>query len=293
MTLEQINDILSHYSIGSADSFAELPSTTSGNTSYLVSTSDDDYVLRTLVRQSPEGATAELRIQQILNKNGVTTPLYIESRDGKVVVSAYEQHFVLSRRIPGSRQAEDTLRLAQDIGTILAKMHKYLGDLQLPQNRQQWFNPINAEDQLSRYVGPDKEFIEAKTHEYSSILDKHLPLALTHGDLHTNNIFSSDDRVTAVFDFESAEYTVRILDIARLYLTYIKVTDLEQQKVIAAILDGYNGEAELPLTHKEMSELTNAFVYVALVSSVSIYNHGNISSSAQYLEIAKQLIDTH
>lgn len=249
-------------------------------------------MLRTLVRQSPEGAEAELRIQQILNENGVTTPLYIESQNGRVVVSAYEQHFVLSRRIPGSPQAEDTLRLAEDMGVTLAKMHKYLGGLQIPQNRQQWFNPTNAEYQLYKYVGPDKEFIKAKTHEHSFILDKHLPRALTHGDFHTNNIFSLNDRVTTVFDFESAEYTVRILDIARLYLTYIKVTDLEPQKVLVAILDGYNGEAELPLTHEEITELTNAFVYVALVSSVSIYNHGNTPSSAKYLEIAKQLINT-
>lgn len=98
--------------------------------------------------------------------------------------------------------------------------------------------------------------------------------------------------MTAVFDFESAEYTVRILDIARLYLTYIKVTDLEPAEVIRAIISGYDSTAEISLTEFEHSKLNNAFIYVALVSSVSIYNHGNLISSSKYLDIAKDLIQS-
>lgn len=290
MNLDYINSILVHYSIPQAISFEELPKTTSGNTSFKVVTPSGDFVLRQLVRQSTVGAAEELNIQTKLNTHGIRTPFYLKTKSGEVVAKVEDGNFVLSELIHGSRQPEDTIDLARDMGATLAIIHSTLTDIQITFNRQQWFNFDNAMYQLKEYNGPDKEFISAQTEIYSSILDKNLPHALTHGDFHTNNIFSADDKVTAVFDFESAEHTVRILDIARLYLTYVKVTGLNPDTILQAITEGYNSKANTHLQEKEYSEMKNAFIYVALVSSVSIANHGNSFSSAKYIEIAKNLI---
>jgi len=290
MSLDYINAVLEQYSVEHASSFEELPQTTSRNTSYRVTTPSCEYVLRQLVRQSVAGATEELYIQTELNAHGIKTPLYLNTNSGGVAVTEGASHFVLSKLLPGSRQPEDTIELAKDMGATLARIHNALPDLRITFNRQQWFNYDNALYQLKQYDGPDKEFISAQTAIYSSILNKDLPRTLTHGDFHTNNIFSADDKVTAVFDFESAEHTVRILDIARLYLTYVKVTDLNPKAILRAITEGYNSKASTPLQEKEYGEMENAFIYVALVSSVSIANRGNSFSSAKYVEIAKNLI---
>jgi len=292
MILKQIKEYASRYSISQPLSFEELPATTSGNTSYIINTSDKSYVLRTLVRQSVENANDEHAIQILLDNARITVPLYIQSTESNIVETINNTSVVVSELIPGSRQPDDTLELAKNMGMSLAKIHDTLSTIHISFNEQQWFNPKNTKYQLKIYTGPEKEFIALMTQEYSSILKNDLPLAVTHGDFHTNNIFSAKDRVTAVFDFESAEYTVRILDIARLYLTYIKVTDLEPRKVLNSIIEGYNFATESPLIEVELMELPKAFIYVALVSSVSIYNHGNNFSSAKYLAIAKNLIQS-
>lgn len=290
MNLETINQVLESYPVGEAISYQELPITTSGNTSYIVFTQNGEYVLRTLIRQTTESATTEHEIQERLITQGITTPLYIPNNRDDIVTRVGDLYFALSTRILGSKQSDDTLALANDMGENLAKIHDTLGNREVPFNSQQWFNPQNIRSQLESYVGPEKDFISQQTNIYSAILEKGLPKALTHGDFHTNNIFSQNDHVTAVFDFESAEYTVRILDLARLYLTYIKVTGLDGDEVLAAIHNGYNSAAQLKLTDAELDEFKNACIFVALVSLVSIYNHGNIGSSQKYLEIVKNLI---
>ena len=290
MTLEQIREYASLYNLPQPLSYKELPRATSGNTSYIIDTPDKQYVIRTLIRQSIDSANDEHTIQVLLENAGITTPLYIKSVNGNMAETINDTSIVVSELVPGSRQQHDTIELAKDMGATLAKIHDTLLTTHISFNGQQWFNPRNTELQLEKYVGPDKHFISEMTAKYSKILDENLPLAVTHGDFHTNNIFSANDKVTAVFDFESAEYTVRILDIARLYLTYIKVTDLEPEEVIQAIIAGYNSAAEFGLTELEESKLEDAFIYVALVSSVSIYNHGNLISSSKYLNIAKDYI---
>ncbi len=290
MDLKTINQVLENYSVGEGTSYEKLPITTSGNISYMIVTQNGEYVLRTLVRQTRESASSEYEIQKRLNTQGIITPLYIQNNEGSVVTQVGNSCFALSTRILGSKQANDTIDLAKDMGRTLATIHNTLGDTKIPLNPQQWFNPRNISSQLESYTGPDKDFINQQTNIYSVILEKGLPKALTHGDFHTNNIFSRNDSVTAVFDFESAEYTVRILDLARLYLTYIKVTELDGDEVLNAIREGYNSAAQLKLTDVEIYEFQNACIFVALVSLVSIHNHGNSSSSQKYLEIVKNLI---
>lgn len=292
MTLEQINIFIVNYNIGNAIFFKQLPKTTSGNDSFVVTTDDDlQYVLRTLIRQTAAGAESERQIQTALRSVNIACPLYIIANSGGVSTTINNTSVVVSRLVEGSRQPQDTIELAGNMGSTLALIHNSLQNVRILPNEQQWFNSTNAKHQLNSYAGPEKDYIHRKTAEYSSILNKDLPQALTHGDFHTNNVFSANNAVTAVFDFESAEHTVRILDIARLYLTYRKVTELDPSIILDVIIGNYSDSSILPLTVQEIAELNNAFIYVALVSSVSIYNHGNIYSSQKYLEIAKSLME--
>jgi Ser/Thr protein kinase RdoA (MazF antagonist) len=290
MTLGEIKQFCSIYDVPLPVSFKELPRTTSGNTSYVINTDDKKYVLRLLIRQGIDSVKDEHNIQRLLNNSGITTPIYIRSLKGNLAEQIGDNVAVISELIPGARQTEDTIELAYNMSATLAVIHNILSTTQVSFNEQQWFHPRNVSSQLQTYNGPDKSFITETMDRYKVILRANLPLALTHGDFHTNNIFSLNDEVTAVFDFESAEYTVRILDIARLYLTYIKVTNLEPQEVCKSLIEGYDSAAERHLTKDELAELPKAFVYVALVSSVSIYNHGNDFSSSKYLAIAKDII---
>lgn len=291
MTKDAISKLLAQYNLPVDYTIQTLPKTTSGNDSYVIETSQGKYVLRHLVRQSKSSAEQEYKIQECLSRHGITTPMYIRNSDGNLVSQFDGEFGVLSEFINGSRQKVDSLELAYNMGHTLAHIHKNLGDMPISFNREQWFNPQNADHQLSMYNGPEKDFILQHTKNLYCVFDLNLPQAVIHGDFHTNNIFSENDRVTVIFDFESAEHTVRILDIARTYLTYIKVTNLTPSLVLDKIISGYDSTATHKLTLEEHENLINSFIYVALISSVSIHNHGNEYSSIKYLEIAKKLIN--
>lgn len=293
MNLEQLTHFASAFGIHYLGGFHQLPKTTSGNDSYvLVTVNNDRYVLRTLSRQSIIGATEERSLQLKLREAGVVCPVYMITSGGDIVVTIHDISAVMSQYIPGARQDVDTLQLAGAMASMLATIHTALTGIELTPNRQQWFNLENVDQELSVYTGPDLEFIRKNIHNYARIFEMDLPKALTHGDFHTHNVFSEQDTVTAVFDFESAEYTIRILDLARLYLTYIKVTDLNPYDVLRVIVEHYSQSHPTGLTAEEISELPHALIYVALVSSVSIHNHGNEFSSKKYFDIAKRLIRT-
>lgn len=292
MTDDTLSNLFNQYDLGSMLGATALPKTTSGNDAYIISSSTGkEYVLRTLVRQSVVGAEGERGIQKALRGAGIITPLYLYTKHDRVVATTGDVSAVISEKVEGSRQAVDTLELAYDMGITLARMHDALREVPVISNEQQWFDMTNAMTQLKLYAGPEKEYIERATHELASLFDRELPRAVIHGDFHTKNIFSADDKVTAVFDFESAEHTVRILDIARTYLTYRKVTDLDPKDIFVNITKGYTAAANEPLTQPEYENFQDACIFVALVSLVSIYNHGNAPSSAKYLEIAHHLQD--
>jgi Ser/Thr protein kinase RdoA (MazF antagonist) len=293
MNNDILNAILEQYMLGQAASFVSLPKTTSGNDAFVVTLSNgDEYVVKKLARQSEESAINECDIQRILEQNGILTPHYILSQQNSVVVNIANSQYAVSKKLTGSRQVTDTLELACDMGRVLAKMHNIVNGVEITANEQQWFRPDNALRQLDIYDGPEKQYIYKTTSKLFALFDTNLPITFTHGDLHTKNIFSADDKVTVVFDFESADYSLRILDIARTYLTYRKSTDLNSDEILKNILAGYGNAASSTLSMDEKKNLNNAFMYVALITLVSIYNHGNYDSSAKYLEIVHTL-DTH
>lgn len=290
MNDSKVADILKQFGMRGVVSWKLLPPTTSGNDTYSVDLGDRGvYVLKTLVRQSRESAEAEYKIQQLLSEAGIVTPRYLPSIDNAITVEYSSVQYVLSPSIDGFRQDVDTLQLAKDMGCVLAKMHYAVKGIALLPNEQQWFNPRNVISQLKVYNGPDKEYIADKSTKLFSLFEKGLPVSFTHGDLHTKNIFSENDKVTAVFDFESAEYSLRIFDLARTYLTYRKVTDLKPGDILNSLLAGYDSATCMRLAVDEVDCLNDAFIYVALLTAVSIYNHGNAPSSSAYLCIARQI----
>jgi Ser/Thr protein kinase RdoA (MazF antagonist) len=294
MNRDKLNALFNEYDLGSIVDATALPKTTSRNDAYIIlSSTGHEYVLRTLVRQSVAGAEDERRIQEALRDAGITAPLYLYTKNDRIVATTDSVSAVVSEKIEGSRQAVDTLELAHDMGITLARMHDAIREVKIRPNEQQWFAKTNLVKQLELYDGPKKGYIETATRGLMCLFHMGLPRAVIHGDFHTKNIFSANDKVTDVFDFESAEHTIRIFDIARTYLTYRKVTNLDHKAIFISITEGYNTAASKPLTRQEYENFQNVCIFVALVSLVSIYNHGNAPSSAKYLEITQDLQDNH
>jgi len=90
------------------------------------------------------------------------------------------------------------------------------------------------------------------------LYDAGLPVANIHGDLWASNVFAENGRITAVFDLETTEKTLRVIDLGR---TAIDLTlDMKRTSVpdvLEILRDGYD-EVDA-LTHKERDALPDAF----------------------------------
>jgi Ser/Thr protein kinase RdoA (MazF antagonist) len=108
-----------------------------------------------------------------------------------------------------------------------------------------------------------------------------------HGDLWLGNVFAEGDRVTAVFDMETAEHTYRILDLARTYLSARRETELDPKTLLDTLYEGYNSAAATPLTAEERSNFGLAFQYVAGVCALWNALHDVGRGAEIYLDLGE------
>ena len=247
------------------------------------------YVMRVLKIQDPATVNLEARMQTMLNIAGIRTPQYLELSDNNFVGEQNGHSFTLSRRIEGKAPTSVTTELVFDFGATLARIHDCLRGVKILPNKMQWFNPAIAQEDLNVYDGPLKEKLVMLVGKVDVLLSSGLPEAVIHGDLWLSNTFAENDRVTAVFDFETAQNTARIIDLARTYTSMRRETDFPAQKIIDQLIEGYDSAANIPLTQIEKDKLKLAIAYVSGV--VAAWHAANGTGYvATYIEIGEEAL---
>lgn len=259
------------------------------NSSYLLTTdAGEHYVLRQLRIQSPDNARAEARIQQLVRDAGVTTPQYVRLRNGDVVGSLGDIHFTISPYIYGSQPSDLNLKLAASFGATLARIHNGLAGQQelVPAGSAQWLLAQNVEREIAACPEQLADVLRQVFATVRHLPAKDLPRAVIHGDLMPDNTFAQDDSITAVFDFETAEYTVRLLDVARTYISFAYAGELDPEALRSAILLGYDDAARQKLTAAETDDFPVAVTYVAIAAAAWLRNNGGEAYVRPYLAVA-------
>ncbi|MDQ5972461.1 MAG: homoserine kinase type [Patescibacteria group bacterium] len=247
------------------------------------------YVMRVLKTQLPETVQVEAAMQIRLAEAGVRTPAYIELEGGGFVGMHDGTSFTLSKRIEGEAPKSASLELVADFGATLAKLHNSLEGMDVPPSKMQWFNLNNAEEDLAAYDGPLKDKLTNLIENGKSLFELDLPKSVTHGDLWLGNVFADGDKVTAVFDLETAENTYRIIDLARTYLSMRMETEYSSQELIDKLLDGYNAAAKEPLTAEERKAFGLAVAYAAGVCATWNAAH-NTRYSGPYIALGEEAL---
>lgn len=249
------------------------------------------FVMRVLRIQDPATVNLEASMQTKLNAAGIRTPEYLELGDDNYVGDKNGRHFTLSRHIEGSVPSEVSPGLVADFGATLARIHDCLEGLVIPPNKMQWFDPKIAQEDLDSYDGPLKPKLTALVRKGDELLSLGLPEAAIHGDLWLSNTFAEGDKVTAVFDFETAQNIARIIDLARTYTSMRRETDLPAQQVMDLLVDGYDTAASKPLTQLEKDNFRLAIAYVSGV--VAAWHAANGTRYTEpYIEIGEEVIES-
>lgn len=251
----------------------------------------DRFVMRVLKIQDPETVNLEASIQARLIDAGIKAPQYLELGDSNYVGEENGRHFTLSKHIDGQVPSEVKPELVADFGATLARIHDCLEGIVIPSNRMQWFDPMIAQKDLDSYEGPLKPKLTMLVQKSDELLSLGLPEAVIHGDLWLSNTFAEDDRVTAVFDFETAQNTARIIDLARTYSSMRRETGIPPQQIINLLIDGYNSAATKQLTEAEKANFRLAIAYVSGV--VAAWHAANGTRyTGPYIEIGEEALAT-
>lgn len=260
---EQLSDIFHDYS--TADIVEANRSTEAfANEVYDVTDSENQrFFLKILKTRLPEVVATEVQMQQRLLANGLHTPEYIEIKPGEYVGSHGDTRFILSRYISGESPKVVTPELIESFGATLAKIHDALKGVDIPPSNMQWLNPERVQDDLNGYEGDIKPEIVKLVDAGKVIFDRNLPMAVTHGDLWMSNVFAENNTITTVFDLETAEYSVRLVDLARTYTSMRFNSELSSDEIIEVITSGYDSVAKTPFTAEERADFNLAIAFVA------------------------------
>lgn len=263
LTVQQLTNIFHEYS--PSDIVKATRSTEAfANEVYDVTDSEGQrYFLKILKAQLPEVIAVEVQMQKRLHAAGIQAPEYLEVKPGQYVGHYADKRFLLSRFIPGSSPKRITPGLITNFGAILARVHDALEGITIPPNNMQWLNKIRVTKDLEHYDGPVKQDLATLIQEGSAIFAHNLPQAVTHGDLWINNVFADKNKVTAVFDLETAEFTVRLVDLARTFTSMKFNSNYPSDEIIKLLVSGYDSAATQPLTTQERDNLTLAIAFVA------------------------------
>jgi Ser/Thr protein kinase RdoA (MazF antagonist) len=248
------------------------------------------FVMRVLRIQDPSTVNLEASMQAKLNAAGIKAPQYLELGDDNYVGEKNGHHFTLSEHIEGRVPSEVRPELVADFGATLARIHYTLEGIVVPPNKMQWFDPKIAQEDLDSYDGPLKSKLTMLVRRGDELLSLGLPEAVIHGDLWLSNTFADANKVTAVFDFETAQNTARIIDLARTYTSMRQEADLPADQIIGLLIDGYDSAASVQLTETEKDNFRLAIAYVSGV--VAAWHAANGTRYiGPYIEIGEEALN--
>ncbi|HSX06390.1 MAG TPA: phosphotransferase [Candidatus Saccharimonadia bacterium] len=263
------------------------------NTSYLLITdADEKYVARQLRMQSPGSARIDAKLQARLKAVGVGTPEYATLTTDDVVGEVDDYNFTISPLLVGSLPDKVTIALAGSFGATLAKIHQAFKDAQpfVVPNAAQWLDPKNARRDIALCPTDLRQRMEEQLGRTEQLLTLDLPRTVIHADLFQENVFAENDEVTVVFDLETVEYTVRLLDIARTYISFV-YNGLDPSNTQTTLFDAYNSTAEQPLTPAELKQFPVAVEYASVVCAAWLYNNDGKEFVEPYIAIGSGVPD--
>jgi Ser/Thr protein kinase RdoA (MazF antagonist) len=185
------------------------------NESHRVDLADgDSIVVRILKLTTPERARQEISIQHALVDAGITTPVSQAMKNGDVVGEIDGHAFTISHMIEGQHPQVVNEDLVTEFGRVLARFHNATQQLYIAGSS--WLSEPTISQEIAAVDDPTVRLrLQQMRDDVLHLFDAGLPVANIHGDLWASNVFAENGRITAVFDLETTEKTLRVTDLGR------------------------------------------------------------------------------
>jgi Ser/Thr protein kinase RdoA (MazF antagonist) len=278
--IQTIEKLLGKYEL---DKIKQIkPFDTSGNITYLVKSTKNNYLLRL----SPSGfrwrskreIEAELEIINYLRKNNFPTPVPIVAKDGRQIIS-WENHFGYLREFVNAKpKLNPTIEEIKRFGETLGQFHSLIESYKTKQKRTHIWD---LEETKKNFLQDKKMILKSTFEQKDEFVNKFeneifsldfpnaLPSGTIHEDLGKRHVFWAKDKIIGIIDFDRSYYGKLVLDLGQACRGWCFTNDSKTWKndAFQVLMDGYQNQRKP--THSEKKYLVDAIKFSVLERSLS------------------------
>lgn len=246
----------------------------------------DSIVVRILKLTTPERARQEVSIQQALLSAGMTTPVSQSLKDGDIVGEVNGLPFTISHMIEGQHPLVVN-DLVTEFGRVLARFHNAAQQLEIAGSS--WLTEPTISREIAAVDDPTmRSRLRQMRDNALHVYDAGLPVTNIHGDLWVSNVFAENGRITAVFDLETTEKALRVMDLGRTAIDLtLEMRTTPVRDILEMLRDGYEEVDTLKI--KERDALPDAFRLAVVACSAWHYNNGFQDYALDAMQYAESL----
>ena len=203
---ENIEEILSNYSIGSLKEFKGIEEGIE-NTNYFLIVDSKKYILTIYEKRVREKDLPFFsQLMSSLNKSGFRCPVPIESNDKKTIINYRNKNLMIVSFLEGKSKNSLSPADCRSIGLEVAKMHEITKNFKIQRK-----NNLSI-DSWRKIFGQVKDkcvqihrdlplLIESNLKDVEKNWPEDLPKGIIHADLFSDNIFFKDNKFSGIIDF--------------------------------------------------------------------------------------------
>jgi homoserine kinase type II len=206
LTKEDVEEILSNYSIGSLREFKGIEEGIE-NTNYFLLVGSKKYILTIYEKRVKEKDLPFFStLMTSLNKAGFKCPIPIETNNGKTIIRYKDKNLMIVSFLEGTAKNILTPEDCNSIGHEVAKMHEITKNFKIQRDNNlsinSWRNIFDQVKDKCTQIHKDLPLlIESNLKDVEKNWPKDLPKGIIHADLFSDNIFFKDNKFTGIIDF--------------------------------------------------------------------------------------------
>lgn len=283
--------ILSNYNLGKLIHFEPIANGTV-ETNYFITTTLGKFVFRYYEERSKESVQFEVNLIRYLKKRDYPCPAIYKSKHGRYVNFYNGKPYVLFEFIQGVHVENPTEEQRRQLIKMAAELQNITRNYRPSYKTARWNYRIDlcrklAHREAERINTVDsREKLKWLENELTKLeLPRPLPKGICHCDFHFSNVLFKDGKIRALLDFDDANYTYLLFDLAYLMESFVssfRWNTWENFKKTDPILDFSEARKTVkeymkhrPLSENEKRHLFDVYKLSILMDCIWYFSRGS------------------
>lgn len=256
------------------------------NTSILVESGNDKYVMTVLERRDSSSATAYAAFLRSLGSNGLPVPSLMELRRGGFVALVRGRPVLLAEFIDGAHHRQLSAGLVAEVGAALGNLHASSIVCPFPAYIRLGESELETIESFS-----DRSFSTWLIDMYervASVIDWRAAHVPTHGDPFPENVIAVPDGGIVMIDWDDCAQDLPLVDLGMAMLGLCFEGDRLCRERLTSLLAGYRRACPIPIDPAEFLHVT---IYVSLFTGYHRFlrNLGGTAPARDYQAIRRRV----